>query len=94
MTKYGPWDGCGWYRYSTPPSHPPIPLPRVHPLPGPGMLPALHGWYGGVNMVVGLILVAQLTLGAHFSGFWTITEVHNLLYVGIINNHKYIPGND
>ena len=45
-------------------------------------------------MVVGLILVAQLTLGVHFSGFLSITEVYNLLEIRRIINHFLIPGKD
>ena len=45
-------------------------------------------------MVVGLILVAQLTLDDHFSGFRGITEVYNLLDVGNPNDHIVIPGNE
>ena len=45
-------------------------------------------------MVVGLILVRQLSLSVHFSGFIGITEVYNLLNVGNPDDHKYIPGNE
>ena len=48
----------------------------------------------GVNSVVGLKSVAQLSLCARFSGSQGMTEVYNLLSVGIINNHYAIPGND
>ena len=63
-----------------------IPIPRVHP---PTRLPvtmsaatAPAAVCGQRNMVVGLILVGQLSLGAHFSGFHTITEVYNLSVAG------------
>ena len=45
-------------------------------------------------MAVGLISVHQLTLGTHFSGFQGMTEVYNLLRIGIFNNHSFIPGNN
>ena len=44
-------------------------------------------------MVVGLISVDQLSLVPHFSGFPGMTEVYNLVKIGRINNHSYIPGN-
>ena len=47
-----------------------------------------------LNMVVGLNLVAQLTLGAHFSGFRGITEVYNLYIAGNPNDHNTIPGKE
>ena len=48
--------------------------------------------YGGVNSVVGLISVEQLSLDAHFSGLTGMTEVYNLVKIGRINNHNVIPG--
>ena len=80
------------YRYSTLPVPTRSPIPRVHPLltvtavHGPGMQSAR------LNMVVGLISVHQLTLSAHFSGSQGITEVYNLLRIGRITNHSFIPG--
>ena len=43
-------------------------------------------------MVVGLILVAQLSLYVHFSGFQGITEGYNLCTAGNPNDHNDIPG--
>ena len=54
--------------------------------------PRVHGAYGRVNMVVGLISVARLSLWVHFSGFQGITERYNLLRIGRINNHYVILG--
>ena len=42
----------------------------------------------GLNIVVGLKSVAQLTLGVHFSGFQGMTEVYNLYIAGNPNDHK------
>ena len=42
-------------------------------------------------MAVGLISVGQLTLDGHISGFGTMTEVYNLIKIGRINNHSFIP---
>ena len=47
-----------------------------------------------LNMAVGLISVQQLTLDGRFSGFQGITEVYNLVYVGIPNDHNVIPGTE
>ena len=60
----------------------------------PGMVQLPHGYYGGVNMVVGLISVMQLSLSVEFSGFQGITEVYNLANAGNPDDHKYIPGNE
>ena len=54
----------------------------------------LHGPTRGVNMVVGLKSVQQLSLGARFSGFQGMTEVYNLAVAGIPNDHNTIPGFD
>ena len=48
----------------------------------------------GVNSVVGLISVRQLSLDAEISGFRTITEVYNLVEIGNPDDHYLIPGND
>ena len=45
-------------------------------------------------MVVGLILVGQLSLSARFSGFRGLTEVYNLRVAGNPDDHFRIPGND
>ena len=45
-------------------------------------------------MVVGLNMVDQLTLCAHFSDISLITEVYNLRTAGNPNNHLFIPGNE
>ena len=55
---------------------------------GPGMQPR------GRNSAVGLISVAQLTLGAQISGFHSITEVYNLVRIRRITNHSFIPGKE
>ena len=73
--------------YSPPGTTRPAP-PRVHLLPPPSsVLPCHRGQSPGVNMVVGLKSVDQLSLGAHFSGSRTITEVYNLATAGIPNDH-------
>ena len=51
------------------------------------------GSYGGVNIVVGLISVAQLSLGAHFSGFPGMTEGYNVRTAENPNDHNVILGN-
>ena len=91
MTKYGPWDGSGvGYRYSTPPTPPHTPPPRVRPS-HPGARYTVYrapaAMYSGVNSAVGLKTVGQLTLSPLFSGLWTITEVYNLVRIDIFNNH-------
>ena len=48
--------------------------------------------YSGLNMVVGLNPVGQLSLSAHFSDIQGITEVYNLSEIGRINNHSSFPG--
>ena len=91
--------GLGWLglgtRYSTPPSHPAIPHPGYTPAhPGvPG--PARPGFAGPGTLsqeAVGLKSVDQLSLSVLFSGFRGITEGYNLLRIGRITNHLYIPG--
>ena len=76
-----------------PPTDHPVPIPRVH-LPLPVLM---REWLGlpapSTKEAVGLKSVAQLTLSSHFSGFQGITEVYNLVYAGIPNDHKLIPGN-
>ena len=79
-------------RYSTPP-------PPTHPH-YPGYTSSPHAASGytaarssrGVNMVVGLYSVEQLSLSVHFSGLLGITEVYNLGLAGRIINHFHIPG--
>ena len=60
--------------------------PRVHPSYRtwvlPGMVTVPRGHAGQLNSAVGLKSVDQLTLGRHFSGLRTMTEVYNLLTVG------------
>ena len=87
----------GSTRYSTPPdplrSHP----PRVHLPPDTAssvLLACSAVRAARSNSVVGLISVAQLTSSPLFSGFLGITEVYNLVYVGRINNHSVITGNE
>ena len=58
-----------------------------------GLATVPRGSYGGVNMVVGLQMVAQLTLSVHFSGFQGITEGYNVAKAGNPNDHNVIPGN-
>ena len=92
ILNMGPGDGLGSTRYS-PPRHPSHPIPRVHPSPAlPAVYRVPHLPYTEVKEAVGLISVAQLSLSVPFSGFRTITEVYNLLEIGRINNHLFIPG--
>ena len=94
MTKYGYLVGT---RYSPPPGipsphHPGYTLPR-HRLHGQAG-PWLQEHVPDLNMAVGLISVAQLTLDGLFSGFHSMTEVYNLVEIRRNNNHFLIPGND
>ena len=98
MVKYGT---LGWYWVSTrysPSQHPPS-----HPTPGTPPAAAdvqtrMSAWphthVRGLNMVVGLKLVGQLTLSAEISETRGITEVYNLRIAGNLNNHFLIPGNE
>ena len=74
------------------------PLPATHPYHHPGYTPASDAvpgtrnstaarWSRGVNMVVGLKSVCQLSLCVQISGFQDMTEVYNLIRIGRINNH-------
>ena len=90
MTKYGSWEGPVVYPGSTPPGPTLIPPPRVHPPCRTAALATAAPGYPESNMVVGLISVAQLSSYGLFSGFWTITEVSNLLVAGNPNDHFLI----
>ena len=94
----GTWEGAWW-----------VPgiatLPATHHPHYPGYTPpppharGVHcrgctGMYGGLNTVVGLKSVVQLSLYVLFSGSRGITEVYNLIYIGRINNHFVIPGTE
>ena len=87
------WWGTGY----SPPGHPPGPLLIPHPGYTPSSPARLdHAAVPhsrGVKEAVGLKSVDQLSLSAHFSGSGVMTEVYNLLKIGRIINHKYIPGN-
>ena len=83
----GPGMGLGGYRYSPPPDPPGPHPPRVHLHPTLLHAEADTALYPGLNMVVGLKTVGQLTLSVHFSGFRGITEVYNLSKAGNPNNH-------
>ena len=75
MTNMGSWEGTGWGTGIAPPTPPLIPYPG-YTLPAPRyQYVRRRVRYGGRNMVVGLISVAQLSLLVHFSGFQGITEV-------------------
>ena len=79
------------------PAHPAIPHPGYTSPTAPGTPPSwayCSARYSRVNMVVGLISVARLSLGAHFSVFQGFTEGYNLVRIRRINNHLAIPGND
>ena len=87
----------GGYRYSTLPTPPRYHTPGTPPLPHPGT--PWHGHSARVqsaelNMAVGLRSVAQLSLYTQISGFQELTEVHNLIRIGRINNHLFICQND
>ena len=75
-----------------------LPAPPLVPYPGytsPSRMSTALGVSGsshGVNMVVGLRSVHQLTLGTHFSGFRGITEGYNLVILGNPNVQNLIPG--
>ena len=88
----GSWQGTG----IAPLPATPVPTTPGTPLPCPrvGTLLATlpHGSYGGGNMAVGLISVAQLSLCTRFSGSEGMTEGYNLLRIGRIINHYCIPG--
>ena len=90
----GPWDGPGVVPGIALPDHPSPHHPGYTP---PTELPSTRQRTTVlplVNMVVGLISVGQLTSGPLFSGLWTITEVYNLLRIGRITNHSFIPGSE
>ena len=80
------------YRYSPPP-YPPSHTPGT-PSPPHHCYPLCRTAESDVlNMVVGLRSVGQLTLDDQISGLRVFTEVYNLLRIGRISDHKYIPGN-
>ena len=54
----------------------------------------VHGQSRGVNVVVGLKSVRQLSLSVRFSGFQGITESYNLAVAGNPNDHFLITGTD
>ena len=90
----GPGEGLVGARYSPSPTLP-LPPPRVHPSHHRPQLPATRaGHVPGVNMVVGLRSVGQLSLGAQISGSRGMTEGYNLVEIGRINNHFPISGKD
>ena len=72
----------GSTRYSTLPVHPPGTTPGTPASAWSlaGTLP--HGHVPESNMAVGLISVAQVSLGAQISGFLRFTEVYNLVRIG------------
>ena len=84
------------YRYSPPwypPGlHHPGYTPALRTSPASARVPAA-GSARGLNEVVGLKSVGQLSLYVLISGFQGITEVYNLTEIGRINNHYDIPGN-
>ena len=81
MLNMRSWEGTGWV--------PDIALPATHPATHPGYTSPsawryLSGYTavsGRVNMVVGLISVAQLTSRALFSDIRGMTEVYNLVKI-------------
>ena len=79
-----------------PPSHPQPHHPGYTSPPHPGarytVYSAPAAVYSGCKMVVGLKSVDQVSLSAEISGFQTITEVYNLVEIGRISNHSFIPG--
>ena len=92
--KYGVREGPRVGTGIAPPSHPLVPIPRVHPSPYPAVQCREHGAVQRLNSAVGLKSVAQLSLYSRFSGFLGITEVYNLAYAGNPNDHFFISGND
>ena len=94
----GPWDGSWWVPGIAPlPAHPGTHYPG-YTSPLPHAASALYccrtGHARGLNSVVGLISVGQLSLVDRFSDIRGMTEVYNAKNVGRINNHYVIPGND
>ena len=93
MTKYGSREGMGLGTgialRDPPQSHTPgtpLPLPRT-------TCYTARSRHHGLNRVVGLISVGQLSLSVRFSEIEGITEVYNLLDIGRIINHFVIVGN-
>ena len=76
------------------PTHPSSRTPGTPP-PAPQLVPVqLSAVFLRLKYAVGLYSVGQLSLSVRFSRFLGMTEVYNLAVAGIINNHKYIPGNE
>ena len=79
-----------------------IVLPPTHPVPTTPGTPSPPSKSAGpsavvsqlVNSAVGLKSVGQLSLRAQISDIRVMTEVYNLVYIGRINNHLYIAGNE
>ena len=88
----GYWLGTGIAPPTTHPATHTPGTPPPHRAVPPGMVQRCTGMYGGVNSVVGLKSVHQLSLYVLFSGFLGMTEVYNLRKIGRINNHYDIPG--
>ena len=89
----GPGMALAGYRVVPLPTHPSSHTPGTPSHYGRCDVSCPQCQYGGVNSVVGLRSVAQLTLSARISGFTGMTEVYNLVYVGRTNNHSFILGN-
>ena len=82
------------YRYSPsrPPTGPHTPgTPSQHP---PARCHCRTGMSQEPNSAVGLYSVDQLSLYAHFSGFWGMTEAYNLAIAGNPNDHNLITGTE
>ena len=84
------------YRYSTPPDPPSLHHPGTPPhYPATGVTAGYTAARAcpRLNMVMGLISVAQLSLSAQISQSSGITEVYNLVEIDRNINHSFIPGN-
>ena len=82
MSKYGVLGGCWVVPGITPPSTHPVPTTPGTP-PCPHTAVHVHGRCRALTKhAVGLISVAQLTLGTSFSDIRLMTEVYNLVRIG------------
>ena len=78
----GPWEGTGWVPVCTPPRPTLVPYPGYTP---PLPMHCRHAPSSRTDakyIAVGLISVAQLTLGPVFLHLRVMTEVYNLVEIG------------